>query len=238
MDHCTRRCLMARLSSPGATPPFPDIELELVEDLSPPNQHGFLRLLRRRFRARYPDGTRSEPFPYDMVERNAIDAVVIAAHFLRPDGERRVYLRSALRPPLGLRDPAHTPDPEDMRGAQLWELPAGLIEAGEQSASGVARAAQRELLEELGFDVPLGALQPLGQATFPVPGFCAERQFFFEVAVNPDKRQEPGLDGSALERFGLVIDVSLNDALDACRNGQMPDGKTELALRRLVERFA
>lgn len=222
----------------GSPPKFPDIELVLVEDLSPPDQHGFLRLVRRRYRARYPDGTLSEPFPYDLVERNAIDAVVIAAHFLLPSGERRVFLRSAVRPPLTTRDPAHTPDPEDVRHAQLWELPAGLIEVGEQSPAGVARAAQRELLEELGFDVPLAALQPLGQATFPAPGFCAERQFFFEVAVDPSKRQEPGLDGSALERFGLVIDVPIADALEACRNGQMPDGKTELALRRLAERFS
>jgi ADP-ribose pyrophosphatase len=224
--------------APSETPKFPDIELELVEDLSPADQHGFLRLVRRRYRAHYPDGTASEPFPYDSVERNAIDAVVIAAHFLLPSGERRVYLRSALRPPLTARDPAHTPDPEDVRHAQLWELPAGLIEPGEQSVAGVARAAQRELLEELGFDVPLAALQPLGQATFPVPGFCAERQFFFEVAVDPSKRREPGLDGSALEHFGLVIDVRIEDALTACRNGRMPDGKTELALRRLAERFA
>ena len=126
---------------------------------------------------------------------------------------------------------------DDVRHGQLWELPAGLIELGEQSAAGVSRAAQRELLEELGFDVPLSALQPLGQATFPVPGMCAERQFFFEVAVSPSKRQEPGLDGSALEHFGAVIDVSLADALEACRQGELPDGKTELALRRLAERF-
>src|SRR3954453_17474391 len=83
---------------------LPPIELELVEDLSPPDQHGFLRLVRRRYRAKYPDGSVSAPFVYDAVDRNSLDAVVIGAHFLAPDGERRVYLRSSVRPPLMLRD--------------------------------------------------------------------------------------------------------------------------------------
>ncbi len=217
---------------------LPQIELELLEDLSPEGASGFLRLKRRRYRAKYPDGTLSAPFPYDSVERNALDAVVIAAHFLTPSGERRVYLRSAVRPPLTTRDRVRSPIVNETFDGLLWELPAGLIELAEQSPEGVPRAAQRELLEELGFDVPLAALQPLGPSMFPVPGFCAERQFFFEVAVSPSKRSEPVLDGSALEHFGRVIDLSLEHALDLCRTGQTADSKTELALRRLLERFA
>ncbi|HEY3253816.1 MAG TPA: NUDIX hydrolase [Polyangiaceae bacterium] len=216
---------------------FPKIQLELLEDLSPPDQTGFLRLVRRRYRASYPDGTESVPFVYDAIDRNALDAVVIAAHFVAPDGTPSVFLRSCFRPPLTLRDRAHSPLPDEACDGHLWELPAGLVESSERSAAGVVRAAQRELLEELGFDVDLAALQPLGHSTFPAPGFVAERHFFFEVQVNPDARRQPELDGSPLEHFGSVIDLPLREALELCKKGAIEDAKTELALRRLLEKF-
>jgi ADP-ribose pyrophosphatase len=216
---------------------LPKIELELLEDLSPEVPKGFLRLVRRRYRAVYPDGTRSAPFVYDAVDRAALDAVVIVAHFAAPGGARHVYLRSGLRPPLGMRDAARSPIPKDACGTGLWEAPAGLVEISEQSASGVVRTAQRELYEELGFSVPLAAVHALGPSTFPCPGVIAERHFFFEVTVDPSARREPELDGSALEHFGAVVDVSLEDALAMCRRGQIEDSKTELALRRLAEKL-
>jgi len=216
---------------------FPEIQLEQLEDLSPPGQTGFLRLVRRRYRVSYPDGTRSDPFVYDAVDRNAIDAVVIAAHFLAPDGTPRVFLRSCFRPPLTLRDRAHSPLPEEACDGNLWELPAGLVEVSERSALGVAHAAQRELLEELGFQVDVAALSPLGHSTFPAPGFVAERHFFFEVRVDPHARREPELDGSPLEHFGAVIDLPVGEALELCRQGVIEDAKTELGLRRLQEKF-
>jgi ADP-ribose pyrophosphatase len=216
---------------------FPKIQLELLEDLSPPDQTGFLRLVRRRYRATYPDGTLSVPFVYDVVDRNALDAVVIAAHFVASDGTPRVFLRSAFRPPLTLRERAHSPLPEEACDGHLWELPAGLVEAAEQSATGVVQAAQRELLEELGFEVGVEALSPLGHSTFPAPGMVAERHFYFEVRVDPLVRREPELDGSPLEHFGSVIELPLREALDLCRKGVIEDAKTELALRRLLEKF-
>jgi ADP-ribose pyrophosphatase len=216
----------------------PKIELELLEDLSAPGQVGFLRLVRQRYRAVYPDGTQSAPFIYDAIDRDALDAVVIAAHFAAPDGIRRVFLRSALRPPLTLRARSRSPVPAEACDGGLWELPAGLVEASEQSPEGIVRAAQRELREELGFQVELDGLRPLGPSTFPAPGFIAERQFFFEVQVVPGRRREPELDGSALEHFGSVVDVPLSEALALCRIGVIEDSKTELALRRLAEKLA
>ncbi len=216
---------------------FPKLWLELVEDLSPPAT-GFLRLIRRKYRASYPDGSQSAAFVYDAVDRAAIDAVVIAAHFVDRAGARRVFLRSAMRPPLTMRDRAHSPLPDEACDGALWELPAGLVEPPERSPEGVAHAAQRELHEELGFQVPLESLHALGPSTFPAPGFVAERHFFFEVAVDPSARGEPALDGSALERFGVVVEVALEQALAMCRSGAIEDSKTELTLRRLAERFA
>jgi ADP-ribose pyrophosphatase len=216
-------------------PPLPAIRLELVEDISPGGA-GFLTLLRRRLRARYPDGTVSQPFVYDAVDRRALDAVVIVAHYLE-QGQRYVYLRSAVRPPLELRQSRKSPVPETGSPC-IWELPAGLVEPDEEdSLEGVRRSAQRELAEELGFRVPAQALAPLGPSAFPAPGFVGERHFFFEVTVDPGTREEPSLDGSPLEHFGSVVAVALSDALLACDEGELEDEKTELALRRLAGRY-
>lgn len=212
---------------------FPEVDLEQLEDLSPDTGAGFLSLVRRRLRAHYPDGTSSAPFTYDAIERRALDAVVMAAYFLRA-GEPWVYLRSAVRPPLRFRDPARSPVSEAGTG-WLWELPAGLIEAGETGPQGVLEAARRELAEELGFLVPREALSPLGRSTLPSPGVIGERHFFFAVAVDPALRGEPSLDGSALERFGKVFALPLGRALALCRSGRIEDAKTEIGLRRLSE---
>jgi ADP-ribose diphosphatase len=224
---------MASDFNPDAELVLPEIALELVEDVSPPGPAGFLRLVRRRLRARYPDGSISPDFVYDEVDRRAIDAVVIAAHFQR-GGERWVYLRSAVRPPLSFRDPSRSPVPEAQTGA-LWELPAGLIEADEQTPAGVFEAGRRELAEELGFETATSDFLPLGTATLPAPGFIAERHFFVQVEVDPALRGEPSLDGSALENFGRVVSVPLTVALALCRTGRIEDAKTELGLRRLAD---
>ncbi|HVU04488.1 MAG TPA: NUDIX hydrolase [Polyangiaceae bacterium] len=215
---------------------LPRIRLEQVRDLSPDSGEGFLRLVRRELVAHYPDGSRSEPFVYDEVDRRAIDATVIAAHFVR-NGERRVYLRSAIRPPLYFRDPGRAPVPVPARGGGLWELPAGLVEVSEQSPEGLRASAARELAEEAGFSLPPDRMLPLGPSMYPCPGVLSERHFYFEALVDPAAQESPSLDGSALEKDGRVIDVSLAAALEMCRTGEIEDAKTEICLRRLAERY-
>ncbi|MFZ5896458.1 MAG: NUDIX domain-containing protein [Myxococcota bacterium] len=216
--------------------PLPPIQLELVEDISPSAPPGFLRLVRRRLVAIYPSGERSAPFVYDEVDRRLLDAVVIVAHYVDAGGTRCVYLRSALRPPVVFRDRARSPVPELDPSSSIWELPAGLVEADEQTPTGVRISAARELAEELGFRVEPSALGELGASTFPCPGVIAERHFFFEIEVVPNERSEPELDGSALEREGLVISVPLAQAITMCDEGAIVDAKTELGLRRLAAR--
>lgn len=220
------------MSKPIPEPPI--VTLKLLEDQSPPAPPGFMHLVRRRLVAIDGQGRASAPFVYDEVDRAAIDAVVIAAHYVL-DGTRHVYLRSAARPPVLLRDPSRNPGPEYSPRNGLWEVPAGLVEPDECSRSGIVRCARRELFEELGFEVSLERLRPLGPSTYPCPGVVAERHYFFHVMVDPHERREPTLDGSALEVLGAVIDVPLDDALEWCRTGQLEDAKTELALRRLAE---
>ncbi len=222
--------------APEPLPPLPRIRLDREAVLTPAGQDGFLRIVRRRLRAAYPDGSASEPFVYDEIERRALDATVIAAHFPAAGG-RRVYLRSAVRPPLAYRDPGLWPPPKAGPAGGLWELPAGLVEADEQGESGVRACAARELFEELGFRVEDAALRALGASTYPAPAVLAERHFYFEVEVDPATRREPPLDGSPLERFGQVVDLPLARALELCRAGAIEDAKTELALRRLSEAY-
>ena len=72
---------------------------------------------------------------------------------------------------------------------------------------------------------------------FPAPGVIGELHVYFEVEIDPRARSTPGEDGSPLEAAAEIIEVSLADALRACAEGKIRDGKTELALRRLDERF-
>jgi ADP-ribose pyrophosphatase len=185
---------------------------------------GFLNLSRFDLVVRYPDGTESDPFPYDVATRAAVDAAIIVAHFTDA-GVRHVYLRSAVRPPCALRrlSPEHD--------GVLWEVPAGLVEPGEDPAE----TAARELGEELGFQAVAGALKPLGGWMFPVPGMIAERNVYYSIEVDPRTRTRPTEDGSALERAAAICAVPLLDALQHCRTGDIRDAKTELALRRMAE---
>lgn len=185
---------------------------------------GFLDVRRLDLVVRHPDKTESAPFPYDIVERAALDAVVIAACYVE-GGVRHVFLRSAIRPPCALR-----PVPPRHDGS-LWELPAGLVEPGEPPAA----AAARELAEELGFVVSAVDLHPLGDWTFPAPGMIGERHLYYRVDVDPRARAVPTEDGSALERGAAILALPLSEALEHCRQGDIRDAKTELALRRLAE---
>jgi len=212
---------------------LPDLELELLEDLSPGGPQGFLRLLRRRLRVRLADGSESPPFVYDEIDRRAVDAVVLVAHFER-DGQCWVYLRSALRPPLWFRNPESGRAPAHER-APLWELPAGLIEPEEAGELGVLRAGRRELLEELGFEANEADFRVLGPASWPCPGVLGSKHYYLHIEVQPDARSEPVLDGSVLERFGRVLALPLSKALELCRSGEIADVQAELGLRRLAD---
>lgn len=207
-------------------PDLPSIRVVVSRDRSAEARAtgGFFDVRRLDLVARYPNGTESAAFPYDVGARKALDAVVIAAWFVR-DGTRQVFLRSAVRPPCALRPLA--PDHD----GGLWELPAGLVEVGEDPAE----TAARELKEELGFTATATQMKPLGEWTFPSPGIIGERHVFFEIEVDPAARGTPTEDGSALEREAAIVALPVTDALEHCRRGAIRDAKTELGLRRLVE---
>ena len=216
-------------------PALPQHSLILVEERPAGVDPGFLRIRRVTLRARFEGGEESAPFVYDIIDRDRLDAVVIAAHFRDEAGRRHVFLRSALRPPVALRPLEVRPFPEQPWLGALWELPAGLVEVDERSPEGLRACASRELLEELGVDVPASALRALGPSTFPAPGMVGERHFYFHVEVEPAKRKVPLEDGSPLERHAAVILAPLDELLALVRAGGLEDLKTEVGLRRLAE---
>lgn len=205
-------------------PDAPRVSLEVVRDRSH-EREGFLTI--QRYDLVVVDGAaKSRTFPYDTVGRRALDAAVMVAHYRDAAGTRHVYLRSAVRPPIALRD-----DGEGAKSPVLWEIAAGLIEPGEAPAA----AAARELEEELGFHVDAERMKPLGPRAYPAPGFVGEVHHYFHVEVDPTTRTEPEGDGSPLEESARIVAVPLARVLDACRAGEVADAKTELALRRLAE---
>jgi ADP-ribose pyrophosphatase len=216
-------------------PPLPKNSVSLVEERVEGDERAFLRVRRTTLRAHFEDGTTSEPFVYDIVDRTRMDAVVVAAHYRDEQGLRRVFLRSALRPPVALRPLEVRPTPEKPTLGGLWELPAGLVEEDERTPMGLRTCAARELLEEVGLAVDATALAPLGPSSFPAPGMIGERHFFFQVEVDPVRRTTPSENGSALQRNAVIVAVPVDEAIALTRTGEIEDEKTELALRRLAE---
>jgi ADP-ribose pyrophosphatase len=216
--------------------PPPTIAIDLVDDQTASSRPdvGFLRVRRLSLKNRYPDGTESRAYRYDLVERTALDAVVVALHALS-GGARAVLLRSALRPPLAFRAELAIPLDEPAAPPVLWELPAGLVEPDERGVDGLRACAARETLEETGFAVAAASFAPLGPPACLTPGVIAEKVHFLAAELDTDLRSEPTLDGSAVEEHAECVLVPLAEALAACRDGRIADVKTEIALRRLAE---
>jgi ADP-ribose pyrophosphatase len=104
-------------------------------------------------------------------------------------------------------------------GGFLWEIPAGLLQAGEAPEAG----AQRELGEEVG--LAAGRLGPLG-TMLPTPGYSDERIHLFlarDLTAVPSAHEED-------EVIQRIERVALGDAVAMVRHGEIPDGKTALAL--------
>lgn len=209
---------------------LPEVHIEVIEDRSRDARCdvGFLRVRRLSLRNRYADGTRSATYAYDLVERSALDAVAIVLVARGADGGVRVCLRSAIRPPLALSGAGGRP--------VQWEIPAGLIEPGEDGEDGVRACAAREALEEVGAALAPADFTLLGHAVTLSPGVLAERLSFAVAEVDPAALEAPSEDGTPVEERAEIRFVPLADALAACEDGVVTDIKTELALRRLADR--
>jgi nudix-type nucleoside diphosphatase (YffH/AdpP family) len=108
----------------------------------------------------------------------------------------------------------------------LIELPAGIVEAGEDPAATMIR----EIEEEIGFAVD--AVEPI--STFYLsPGGSSERIFLFYVAVSPDQDRGNGGgkddEGEDIRRVVLPV----TEALGKVKTGEIMDAKTLVGLQWL-----
>jgi len=223
------------MSRPGSLDGLPRVRVEVVEDrtASARCDEGFLRMRRLVLRNVHEDGHRSAEYRYDLVEREAMDAVAIVL-VARDETGSRVCLRSALRPPLAFRPGYALPLPEPEPIAVLWEIPAGLVEADEHGVEGLRACAARETLEEVGLALAPDAFGPLGPAASLSPGVIGEKIHFLYAVVDPGARGVPTEDGSPVEARAEVRFVPIADALAAVRDGRIADLKTEVAVRRIA----
>lgn len=111
-------------------------------------------------------------------------------------------------------------------GGYLYEIPAGVLDRGEDPEA----CARRELLEETGYEA--GRIEPL-LSIWTVPGFCNERIHLFQATDLRKKRQ-------GLER-DEVIEVEIFP-LDKIRRmieeGEIEDAKSIIALQTIFLRRA
>ncbi len=212
--------------------------IEIVEDRSAASRcdEGFLRVARLLLRNEYEDGSHSDPYACDVVSRPGSDAVV--AVLFEIDGERgvRVLLREGPRAPVYLRRhgrPVH-PDPRVYRS--LVELVAGIVEEGDGAGpDGLARRAAAETREEAGLDVASERFFPLGGEAFATPGTSDEKLYFCAAAADVEAATGGPGDGSPMEECARVVVMTLREAIEACRRGDIPDLKTEVGLLRLAD---
>ena len=101
---------------------------------------------------------------------------------------------------------------------QLLEIPAGKREAGEDPLE----CGVRELSEETGFTA--GRLIPLG-AYYTSPGFSTEKLFLY-LALDL-QQGEAHLDAG---EFLDVVKLPFTELLELVVRGQVPDGKTAIAV--------
>jgi ADP-ribose diphosphatase len=105
---------------------------------------------------------------------------------------------------------------------ELWEVPAGSVDAGESAEA----AAQRECEEEIG-RVP-DRVERLG-AWYPTPGYCDEEMIFFRAtglrAPAPNSPHEPDPDEQITAQT-----FTLAEARAMVKHGEIVDLKTAYAL--------
>lgn len=215
-----------------------NVRIEVVEDRTAVSRcdEGFVRVRRYRLvNVTEPDGARSEPYAYDVVDRRHMDAVAVALYDLAPP-EPRLVLRLALRPPLWFRGDHTLPLPEGARRTHALELPAGLIEDAEKGHAGISDCASRETREETGLVVPAERFEPLGPPVLLSPGFIAEKVHFLAAAVELGELPLPAPDGP-VEEAGAVLVLPWSEIERRLAAGEIDDAKTEIGLRRLLPRL-
>ena len=211
--------------------------IEIVEDLTAKSRcdEGFLTLRRLRLRNLYADGV-SEIYPCDVVSRPGSDAVVAVLYERDGEGRVHVLLREGVRPPIYLRKLRRFHHPDRREYLTIAEVIAGLVESSDGAGeTGMQQRAALEAREEAGCEVPPQEFRVIGGETFASPGTSDEKVYYCAGPVRASELSRATGDGSVMEELGRLVRLELAAAIEACRRGEIPDMKTELALFRLCD---
>jgi ADP-ribose pyrophosphatase len=214
------------------------VEIEIVADRTAQSRcdSGFLRVSRLELQNVYADGTRSAPYPCDVVSRPGSDAVVAVLYERGANGGIRVLLREAPRAPIYLRRHKRFVHPDPRVYASIVEVVAGVVEESDGAgADGRKRRAAQEALEEAGCLVPADEFREIGGETFASPGTSDEKVYYCAGETDLGAARDAPGDGSVMEEAGRLVVMDLAVAIEACRSGKIPDMKSEVALLRLAD---
>lgn len=199
---------------------------------------GFLKLRRLVLQNTYDDGSQSQPYNCDIVERRQVDAVTIALYDdVEVDGSKRikVLLRRGIRAPVYLRKDMEDKKRPEPLYSKIYELVAGVLEDEDLGYEGVDHRAAEEAREEAGLSVENGDIGSLGASFFPSPGITPEKVYIAACKGDLEDRGEAEGDGSVMEEGATVEILDLREAIAMCRNGKIQDAKTEIGLLRLAD---
>jgi ADP-ribose pyrophosphatase len=214
------------------------VEIEIVADRTAHSRcdSGFLRVARLEVRNVYADGSRSAPYPCDVVSRPGSDAVVAVLYERSARHGVRVLLREAPRVPVYLRRHKRFVHPDPREYLSIAEVVAGIVEEGDGTGpAGRQLRASLEAREEAGCRIPPERFREIGGETFASPGTSDEKVYYCAGETDLGAaRAAPG-DGSVMEEAGRLVVMDLAAAIEACRSGAIPDMKSEVALLRLAD---
>ncbi len=212
--------------------------IEVVKDRTDDARcnEGFLRLRRLEIQNLYSDGSRSLPYPCDIMSRLHHDAVaVVIYHQVPRTGKTTVFLREGIRPPLFFRKGEELPVEDPREYLTFVEIVAGLLEDGDRGEEGINQRAAIEVLEEAGISVQPDRVFSLGGPFFPSPGTTVEKIHLRALEIHPSEIDTPTGDGSPMEESGKIISLELHEAIEMSMRGEIEDVKTEIGLRRLAD---
>ncbi len=166
--------------------------------------------------------------PFEFVDEEIIHQGQVVSfrngRFRGPDGE---FLRDIVRHPGAVSAVALDGDeiflvrqyraPIDQ---DLWEVPAGKKDPGEESIV----TAERELIEEIGMKA--GRLEPL-IGLFHSPGFCDEwQEIFLATDLTEVGREIDGIE----EQYMVVRRFPFDEAVSMAMDGRITDAKSIVAI--------
>ena len=213
--------------------------IEIVEDRTAQSRcdEGFLRVRRLLVRNRYADGSTSANYRCDIVSRPHPDAVALCLYRVEGVREIKVILKESPRVPIYLRKDLMLEVDEPGPYRTILELVAGMVEPGDGGRAGMRTRAARESIEEVGQEVEAERIADLGEGTFASPGTSDEKVHFCSAPVESLSADEAAGDGTAMEEATRAIVLELREAIRMCRDGRIPDMKTEVGLLRLADQL-